>query len=166
MAISEVHHVAMAVTDLDRCVHWYTTALGYRATLRMEVGDPLLWRMLGLPEGTRGRSVFVQGPTRIGQIEMIEWQHPLGHRPEGTAALYPGVFLIAVEMSTEDLAPTFERVVELGEPIVTEPSAAELDNYGIIHSFVAKDPNGTLVEFVALPTKDEIDAYRASKAGA
>lgn len=80
--------------------------------------------------------------------------------------MYPGVFLIAVEMSTEDLAPTFERVVELGEPIVTEPSAAELDNYGIIHSFVAKDPNGTLVEFVALPTKDEIDAYRASKAGA
>lgn len=164
MAISEVHHVAMAVRDLDRCVDWYTTALGYRATLRMGVGDPVLWNMLGLPDGTRGRSVFVQGPSRVGQIEMIEWEQPLGERPPGTAALYPGVFLIAVELAPQDVAPTFARVVELGEPIITEPTTSELENYGYITSFVAKDPNGTLVEFVALPSKDDIEAYRAAVA--
>lgn len=167
MAISEIHHVAMAVRDLDRSVNWYLTALGYRATLRMNVGDPTLWRMLGLPEGTTGRSVFVQGPTRLGQIELIQWNgDPLEDRPDGPGALRPGPFLLAVETTKPELDAAFERVVELGEPIMTEPADAELDNYGIIRSFVACDPDGTLVEFVALPSKDEIDAYRAAQEAA
>ena|SRR6056297_385005 len=163
MAISEIHHVAMAVRDLDRSVNWYLTSLGYRATLRMSVGDPTLWRMLGLSDGTRGRSVFVQGPTRLGQIELIQWDNGLGERPEGPGALRPGPFLIAVETTKPELDSAFARVLELGEPIMTEPADAELENYGIIRSFVACDPDGTLVEFVALPSKDEIDAYRAEQ---
>lgn len=164
MAISEIHHVVMAVRDVDRSVEWYTTALGYRATLRMNVGDPLLCKMLGLPEGTVGRSVFVQGPSRIGQIELIQWQQPLNEPPDGPAALRPGPFLIAVEMTTEELQPAYERVVALGSEIMTEPTPATLENYGVIHSFVARDPDGTLVEFVALPSKEEIDAFRAANA--
>lgn len=163
MAISEIHHVAMAVRDLDRSVNWYLTALGYRATLRMNVGDPTLWRMLGLPEGTRGRSVFVQGPTRIGQIELIQWDSGLGDRSAGPQALRPGPFLVAVETTKPELDPAYDRVVELGEPIMTEPADAELENFGFIRSFVACDPDGTLVEFVALPSKGEIDAYRAEQ---
>lgn len=163
MAISEIHHVAMAVRDLDRSVDWYLKALGYRATLRMGVGDPPLWRMLGLPEGTRGRSVFVQGPTRLGQIELIQWDTALGERPDGPQPLRPGPFLIAVETTKPELDPAHERVVELGEPIMAEPADAELDNFGFVRSFVACDPDGTLVEFIALPSKDEIDAYRAQQ---
>lgn len=164
MPISEVHHVAMAVRDVERSVEWYVTALGYRATLKMGVGDPLLWRMLGIPEGTTGRSVFVQGPSRIGQIELIQWNHELGDPPGGPAALRPGPFLIAVEMDSDDIDAAFDRVVALGEPVMTEPETAELDNYGPIRSFVACDPDGTLVEFVALPTKEQIDAFRARSA--
>lgn len=161
MAISEIHHVVMAVRDVERSVEWYTTVLGYRATLRMQVGDPLLCRMLGLPEGTVGRSVFVQGPSRIGQIELIQWEQPLGEAPEGTAALRPGPFLVAVEMTTEEIQPAYERVLAMGGEVMTEPTPATLDNYGVITSFVARDPDGTLVEFVALPSKAEIEAFRS-----
>lgn len=77
MSVSEIHHVAIPVTNVERSVAFYEHVLGYRPTLRMNLG---------------------------------------------------------------------------GE---------ELENYGVIRSSVCKDPDGYLLEFVRLPTREEVLAYRS-----
>ena len=43
----------------------------------MPVGSPTTWRTMQLPDGTTGRSVFMQGPTRVGQLELLQWDLPV-----------------------------------------------------------------------------------------
>ena len=161
MSVSEIHHVAIPVTNLERSVAFYEHVLGYRATLRMNLGGEELEDFLALPRGTTGRSVFMQGPSRLGQVELIEWTDgPTGgSRPAGMADL--GGFIMSFEIEEGDtIDDQYRRVREVGGEFLSEPLAVELENYGVIRSFVCKDPDGYLLEFVRLPTREEILAYR------
>lgn len=162
MSVSEIHHVAIPVTNLERSVAFYEQVLGYRATLRMNLGGRELEDFLAMPRGTTGRSVFMQGPSRLGQVELIEWTDgPTGgSRPAGMADL--GGFIMSFEIEEGDtIDDQCRRVREAGGEFLSEPLAVELENYGVIRSFVCKDPDGYLLEFVRLPTRQEILAYRS-----
>jgi len=76
MTISEIHHVAINVSDLERSVAFYRDALGFRKVLDMKSDAPASARMLRLPEkGFNLRSIMmVQGSSTVGQIELIEVQ--------------------------------------------------------------------------------------------
>lgn len=161
MSVSEIHHVAIPVTDLQRSVAFYEHVLGYRATLRMNLGGEELEDFLAVPRGTTGRSVFMQGPSRLGQVELIEWTDGTneGTRPAGMKDL--GGFIMSFEVQEGDtIEERYRRVREVGGEFLSEPQAVELENYGVIRSFVCKDPDGYLIEFVRLPTRAEILAYR------
>ncbi|MBO4206557.1 VOC family protein [Micromonospora echinofusca] len=159
MPVSEVHHVAMTVSDLDRAADFYEQALGYRRTLRTDVGGPGIEVSLGLPAGTTGRVQYLQGPSRIGQLELIEWNGT----PTRTATgghLELGTFLLSFAVPLDEMDELYRRMVELGAECLSAPNRVLLENYGYITAFAARDLDGNLLEFVSLPSREEIRAQR------
>ncbi|MET7422769.1 VOC family protein [Dactylosporangium sp. NPDC005555] len=163
MPVSEVHHVAMTVSDVDRAADFYEKALGYRRTLRSDVGGPGIEVSLGLPAGTTGKVQYMQGPSKIGQLELIEWS---GTKTRTATAghLELGTFLLSFEVPVEEIGDLHRRMTELGAECLGEPNRVLLDNYGYITAFAARDLDGNLLEFVSLPSREEILAYRSGTA--
>ncbi|GAA3941067.1 hypothetical protein GCM10023085_23220 [Actinomadura viridis] len=162
MPVSEVHHVAMTVSDLDRAAAFYEKALGYRRTLRTDVGGAAIEESLGLPEGTTGRVQYLQGPSRVGQLELIEWNGP--KRRTATAGhLELGTFLLSFQVPHDEIGEVYERLRGLGAECVAPPRRSVLENYGPIMAFAARDPDGNLLEFVSLPSRAEVLAFRAGE---
>lgn len=159
MPVSEVHHVAMTVSDLDRAADFYEKALGYRRTLRTDVGGRGIEESLGLPEGTTGKVQYLQGPTRIGQLELIEW-NGAKKRTATAGHLELGTFLLSFQVPAEEMDEVHERLTRLGADCIGPPHRQLLENYGYITAFAARDPDGNLLEFVSLPSRAEIRAFR------
>ncbi|RIV40556.1 VOC family protein [Micromonospora radicis] len=163
MPVSEVHHVAMTVSDVDRAADFYEQALGYRRTLRTDVGGPGIEVSLGLPAGTTGRVQYLQGPSQVGQLELIEWNgDPVRTATGGHLEL--GTFLLSFAVPVEEIAELHDRLVALGAQCLTPPNRVLLDNYGYITAFAARDLDGNLLEFVSLPSREEILARRRGSA--
>jgi lactoylglutathione lyase len=159
MPVSEVHHVAVTVSDVDRAAEFYEKALGYRRTLRAEVGGAGIEVSLGLPTGTTGRVQYLQGPSQIGQLELIEWNgSPVRTATGGHLEL--GTFLLSFAVPLDEMDELHERLVSLGAQCLSRPNRVLLDNYGHITAFAARDLDGNLLEFVALPSREEILARR------
>jgi lactoylglutathione lyase len=173
--VGGVHHVVLNVSDLERSVEFYAGALGMHATLRMEIAGEPFERLLRLPAGTTGRVAYVQGPERVGQIELIEWSlpesislpdgpaHPRSH-PAAFAA--PGHRMVSFSVS-EPLARWQSRLQARGGRCWGEPVELVLPNYGPIDALIVEDPDGHLVELVRLPCDEEIREFRrtAPRAG-
>ncbi|TQM69691.1 catechol 2,3-dioxygenase-like lactoylglutathione lyase family enzyme [Actinomadura hallensis] len=159
MPVSEIHHVAMTVSDLDRAADFYEKALGYRKTLRTDVGGPGIEESLGLPEGTTGKVQYLQGPSQIGQLELIEWNGPkertatAGHRELGP-------FLLSFQVPRDEIDEVYERLSGLGAECIGPPREVLLEKYGYITAFAARDLDGNLLEFVSLPSREDIRAFR------
>ncbi len=133
MPVSEVHHVAITVADLERSASFYESALGYTRTLRSDVGGPEMEESLRLPRGTTGRVQYLQGPTRVGQLELIEWNGETTRSPNA-GHLELGTFLLSFEIPLEELPELFERVTGMGGEVLSPPNRVLLDNYGYIHA--------------------------------
>ncbi|WP_235735321.1 VOC family protein [Nocardioides alcanivorans] len=164
MPVSEVHHVAMTVSDVEKASEFYEKALGYRKTLRTDVGGPEVETSLGLPAGTTGRVQYLQGPSKVGQLELIEW-NGVKRRTASAGHLELGTFLLSFEVPRDELSEVYDRVIEHGGECLTPPNEVMLPDYGFIHAFAARDLDGNLLEFVSLPTREEILALRAREAG-
>lgn len=161
--VAEIHHVAVSVRDLEASVQFYRDALGMRKTLEMPVGNETTWQTLDLPYGTTGRSVFLQGPTRIGQIELIQWDLPVPEDSRPKRAGDPGFLSLSFHVDLETLHAIYARLQEMGVPCNSEPKANTLVNYGEVVVFFCKDPDGNLVEIIKLPTYEETKRFRAER---
>lgn len=159
MPVSEVHHVAMTVSDVDRAADFYEKALGYKKTLHANVGGPGIEDSLGLPVGTTGKVQYMQGPTQVGQLELIEWN---GEKTRTATAghLELGPFLLSFQVPVEELDEVYRNVEEAGGECLAPPNRVLLENYGYIHAFAARDLDGNLLEFVSLPSREEILEFR------
>jgi catechol 2,3-dioxygenase-like lactoylglutathione lyase family enzyme len=163
--VREVHHVALSVRDLAASEAFYGGILGLRRTLDMMIRDPVVLEAMGLRPGVQGRSVYFQGPSQLGQLELIQWQG------EGLPASPPkrpgdpGMFLLSYEVAAAELDEILERARAAGVRIFAEKRVAILENYGPITVTIFEDPDGVLVELVSLPTREQIKAFRAAAAG-
>jgi len=161
MPVSEVHHVAMAVSDVDRAADFYEKALGWKKTLRANVGGPGIEQSLRLPDGTTGKVQYLQGPTQVGQLELIEW-NGVKQRTATAGHLELGTFLLSFQVPADEIQDVHDRFVELGAEVLSKPDRVLLENYGYITAFAARDLDGNLLEFVSLPSREEILEFRRS----
>ena len=159
--VGEVHHVAVSVSDLDSAIRFYGEGLGLRKTLDMPVGGANTWKTMALPEGTTGRSVFMQGPTRLGQLELVQWNvaRREGDRPKRVGDLGP--FALSFHCKHSEIDATHRRLLDMGVNCYTPPTTNVLTNYGRITVFFCDDPDGNMVEVIALPSDEEVREFRA-----
>lgn len=164
MSVSEIHHAAITVSDLEKSAAFYQQVLGFRRTLEMPIIDQDTIRTMGLPEGAIGQSLYLQGPTRIGQLELIQWSV----QPEQSSAPLrppsPGVFLLSFETSSEAIERIYAGIDPAKIKVNCPPRRSVLENYGEITVMIVEDPDGLMVELVALPTREQIMAFRAAQA--
>jgi lactoylglutathione lyase len=168
MAIREIHHVALTVSDLEKSTAFYKNVLGFRKILDMPPGGPALQRMLKLRPGTTSRAVILQqGLSTVGQIELIAFDPPADKRSGPKRPGDPGVFLLAFEVTGEELVEVYQRLQAQGIECTAEPQTFTLQGYGAIQTVVFEDPDGVMIELMQLPLADEIrrmrEAYRAER---
>lgn len=161
MSVGELHHVVVSVSDMDRSLTFYRDGLGLRKTLDIEVSGEDLQRMLAAPPGMRGRTVYVQGPSRIGQVELVEWRPMLEDATPPKRIGEPGVTVLSFPVEREELVDLYDHLQALGFECVSEPGTTVLDDYGEIAAFLVRDPDGNLVELVSLPSDEEVRRFRA-----
>lgn len=164
-AVKELNHVAIGVRDLEASLRFYTEGLGLRKTLEKRTSD-LTWQLMRLPENTTGQTVFVQGPSRVGQIELVKWDLP---EPEGDAPKRPGRFgfgQLSFPVDAKHIQTIYDRLVSMGYETYSEPTTTIVKNYGPVTLFLCEDPDGNQIELVALPAPEVVKEFRAKLAEA
>jgi predicted lactoylglutathione lyase len=66
----------------------------------------------------------------------------------------------------DELDEVYKNVQEAGGECIEPPNRVLLENYGYIHAFAARDLDGNLMEFVSLPSREEILEFRQNGGGA
>ena len=158
----EMHHVAMSVADIEKSIVFYRDGLGLRKTLDMEIGNEATWRGLRIPPGSKGRAVYFQGPRRVGQLEVIQWNIPAPQSSQPKRPGNPGVFSLSFDVKRAAVDEIYARLVEMGVDCYTPPETNVLQNYGPIARFLCEDPDRVMVEIISLPTDEEVRKFRSA----
>lgn len=164
MPVSEIHHVAMIVSDLERSAAFYEQGLGWRRTLSSTASGADFERSLGLPPGSSASVQYLQGPSQLGQIELIQWDQPHEGQPR-TSPRHLGPLLLSFQVPQGEIHEVHKRFREMGAECIAEPLRLRLENYGYITAFAVRDPDGVISEFVALPSREEILSFRVGDEG-
>lgn len=148
--IGYLHHVTVAVSDLERSLAFYRDGLGARATLEMSFDDEGHQVYLGLPAGASGRAVALRtGRSPAAGITLVQFD-PAPSQPIPPVTAQPGACMFAFEL--DDVAAVddvYARLTAAGYEAVSEPTWAEIGAYGRIRGVTVRDPDGFLVEFYA-----------------
>jgi len=123
-----------------------------KVTLTAVIDDDVHRRYLRLPPGTTGKVAVLQVGPPVGAIQLIEWNMTLSSSP-AKRPRDPGPFVLAFELADETIVEFVERLEAHGVHPWTEIVSANIDNYGSIKTVIIEDPDGSMIEFMELPTR-------------
>jgi lactoylglutathione lyase len=160
VAVGSLNHVALGVRDLEASVRFYVEGLGMRQTLTKDTSE-LTPTLMRLPAHARATTVFVQGASRVGQIELAQWNLEPGadDRPKRPGDV--GMGQLSFPVAPEHIGPLHDRLVALGYEVYSEPTTSIIKNYGPVTLFLCEDPDGNQVELIALPSPETVREFRA-----
>lgn len=150
-SVGPVHHVSIAVSDLERSERFYGEMLGLRATMRSEVGGPQNAAVVGTPLTARARIQVFDGGVRIGQIELVEWStrdDAIESTPRSVTR--PGSMILAFEVGADELSPLHARLTAEGYHCWSVPGRIDLPGFGYAIAFIVDDPDANPIELMAL----------------
>jgi catechol 2,3-dioxygenase-like lactoylglutathione lyase family enzyme len=147
---SPLHHISVAVSDLERSTRFYGDILGLRPTLRMTLGGPQTAAIVGVPASEHARVQLLDGGTTIGQVELVEWSGNEGGPPPDRSVTRPGAMILAFEVAGEDLLSLHARLSREGFRCRSLPARVDLPGYGYAIAFITEDPDGNPVELMTL----------------
>jgi lactoylglutathione lyase len=165
MAISEIHHVAINVSDLERSVAFYRDALGFRKVLDMHADKPANARMLHLPlRGFNIRSVMmVQGSSTVGEIELMQVEP---RRQNPTPPKRPddlGIWIVSFEVKGEPIEDVVKRLRAMDVKFFSDIEEMDLEGYAPMKAVIFEDPDGNLLELVQLPTREDYQRIKQAR---
>jgi lactoylglutathione lyase len=157
MSISEIHHVALTVADLERSVAFYRDALGFRKVLDMKADSPANARLLRLPaKGFNLRSIMmVQGASIVGQVELMQVEPMADKQTPPKRFNDLGICLLSFEVKGEPLAEVVKRLRDLGVTFFSDMEEIDIAGYAPMKAVIFEDPDGNLLELVQLPSKEQ-----------
>ncbi|HKD65968.1 MAG TPA: VOC family protein [Candidatus Binataceae bacterium] len=165
MPISEIHHTAINVSDIERSAAFYSEALGFRKVLDMKADQPVNARLLRLPlKGLKIRSIMmVQGSSTVGEIELMQVEP---RRDKPTPPKRPddlGIWLVSFEVKGEPLASVVQRLRAMGVKFYSDIEEIDLEGYAPMKAVIFEDPDGNLLELVQLPTREEYQRIKKER---
>ena len=137
-----MHHVGIAVRDLERSVRFYRDGLGF--TVLMEQTFDKDWKRLVDSPCSRMHAVILAQPGESGSaIELIAFEDGVVRSPRSGPPT--GIFLMAFEIA--DVEAAKQRLVALGCGDF-ELEHSVIGGHRLNVTFV-RDPDGNVVELVA-----------------
>jgi catechol 2,3-dioxygenase-like lactoylglutathione lyase family enzyme len=149
--LKSLHHVGVAVKDMERSLAFYQKTLGATVGLDIEMDIPEFGAGVGIP-GAKARVVFLQIPGLPQQFELLEYRSPSG-RPMPPDHSNNTLGSAHVAFQVADIKETYELFVKKGVHFISKPSAFPADHPvlgGVAFCFF-QDPDGTLLELIQVP---------------
>lgn len=144
--ISAIRHTGLVVADLERALHFWCDALGFKVVRQMEESGPHIDAMMGLQD-VRVTTAKLAAPDG-NLIELLQFHsHP--DRPQWDGAPYSTGFT-HIALTVDDLDALVGKLVPLG---VTFSAPPQYSPDGGVKVIYAKGPEGALLELVEILTK-------------
>lgn len=149
--ITELDHIAVTVSDLERSLTFYKDTLGFEEVERHRLEGETISTMAGKPDVVM-QVVRLKPPDGPGIL--LDLQQYI--QPKGTVAnaqlgmANHSHFCFGVK----DLRATYRQLKEKGVEFVSAPVTFDLGkewDYGAVHVVFLKDPDGFILEFVQKP---------------
>lgn len=161
MGVLPIHHVSISVSSLEKSLFFYRDLLKMKVTLEAEVSDDAHIYYLRLQRGTIGKVAMLQVGPPLGAVQLIEWStKPPARSPNRPGD--PGVFLLAFELKNESIDELLLRLKAHAIQPWSDIVCSEIPNYGKIRTVVVEDPDGIMIEFLELPSREMIALHRVT----
>jgi catechol 2,3-dioxygenase-like lactoylglutathione lyase family enzyme len=136
---SQVHHVGVAVGDLDRSVEFYTTNFGLREIARNHLEGELISEQTDIP-GTEIDVALLAGANTI--VEFLHYRQPVGE-PYRLRTCDPGAAHVCIVV--DDLDGLYASMRARGVPLHARPCKLMDDDTKMVY---VRDPDGIMVELL------------------
>ncbi len=139
--VSELYHIAISVSDLERSVQWYQDVLGMEVYRRAENTSQELALTVGVSQ-VHTKTALLRLPGKPFYIEMAQYLKPKGRTITSGANQEVGAYHLGFQVS--DIEATYQRMLARGvrfksSPVLF-PSGAKATYF--------LDPDGIILELI------------------